>query len=57
MNVIPRDEENLGKFDVKYNVCIFLGYSTMSKAYKIYNQNLLIIQESSNVVINDSGHD
>ena len=54
---IPRDEENLGKFDVNSNVCIFLGYSTMSKAYRVYNQNSQIIQESSNVVINDIGYD
>ncbi|KAL6315981.1 hypothetical protein AAG906_014906 [Vitis piasezkii] len=35
----------------------FLGYSTMSKAYRVYNQNSQVIQESSNVVINDTGYD
>ena len=29
----------------------------MSKAYRVYNQNSQIIQESSNVVINDIGYD
>ena len=27
-----RDRENLGKFDVKFDIGIFLGYSVMSKA-------------------------
>ncbi|RVW72552.1 hypothetical protein CK203_061227 [Vitis vinifera] len=35
----------------------FLGYSTMSKVYRVYNQNSQVIQESSNVVINDTGYD
>ena len=29
----------------------------MSKAYRVYNQNSQVIQESSNVVINDTGYD
>ena len=29
----------------------------MSKAYQVYNQNSQVIQESSNVVINDTGYD
>ena len=54
---ILKDGENLGKFDVKSDVGIFRGYSTTSKAYMIYNQNSQIIQESSNVVINDTVYD
>ena len=50
---ILKNGENLGKFDVG----IFLSYSTMSKAYQVYNQNSQVIQESSNVVINDTGYD
>ena len=34
---ILRDGENLGKFDPKSNLGIFLGYSTKSKAYKVYH--------------------
>ena len=50
-----RDGENLGKFDAKSNVGIFLGYSTMSKAYGVYNdigydqdkiENQILTQES-----------
>ena len=29
----------------------------MSKAYRVYNQNSQVIQESSNIVINDIGND
>ena len=54
---ILRDEENLWKLDEKSSVGIFLGYFTMSKAYRVYNQNSQIIQESSNVVINETGYD
>ena len=36
---ILMDGENLGKFDAKFDISIFLGYSTTSKAYRVYNQN------------------
>ena len=54
---ILRDRENLRKFYAKSDVGIFLGYSTMSRAYRAYNQNSQVIQEYSNVVINDIGYD
>ena len=36
---ILRDGKNLGKFDAKSYVGIFLGYYIMSKAYRVYYQN------------------
>ena len=54
---ILKDGENLGEFDAKFDVGIFLGYSTMSKAYKVYNKNSQIIQVSSNVIINGTEYD
>ena len=54
---ILRDGENLGKFDAKSDRGIFLSYFTKSKAYRIQNQNSQIIQESSNMVINNIGYD
>ena len=54
---ILRDRENLGKFDAKSNLGIFLGYFTKSKAYTFYNQNSQVVQESSNMAINDTRYD
>ena len=50
---VLRNGENLGKFDSKSDLGIFIGYSNKSKASKVYNQNSQVIQESSNVAIND----
>ena len=50
---IPRDRENLEKFDAKSNKGYFLGYSSTSRAYRMYNLRTKTVMESSNVVIND----
>jgi len=46
-----RDRENLGKFDPKSDEGIFLGYSTNSRAYRVYNTITETVMESINVVI------
>ena len=48
-----RDRENLEKFDAKSDKRYFLGYSSTSRAYRVYNLRTKIVMESSNVVIND----
>ena len=50
---ILRDRENLEKFDTKSDKGYFLGYSSTSRAYRVYNLRTKIVMESSNVVIND----
>ena len=35
---ILNTKDKLSKFDPKSNPIIFLGYSTVSKAYKVYNK-------------------
>ena len=50
---ILRDRENLEKFDAKSDKGYFLGYSTTSRAYMVYNLRTKTIMESSNVVINN----
>jgi hypothetical protein len=50
---IKNDEDNLGKFDPRYDEGIFLRYSYNKKAYKCYNIRLLNIVESYNVKIDD----
>ena len=37
------DRENLGNFDAKFDLGIFLNYFSSSKAYRVYNQNSQII--------------
>jgi hypothetical protein len=49
---ILRDRENLGKFDPKSDEGIFLGYSTNSRAYRVFNKRTETMMESINVVIN-----
>ena len=50
---ILRDRENLEKFNAKTDKRYFLGYSSTSRAYRVYNLRTKTIMESSNVVIND----
>ena len=51
---ILNDGENLGKFDAKSDEGIFLGYSTNSRAYRVYNKRTKTVMEWINVVIDDT---
>ena len=51
---ILNDWENLGKFDAKSDECIFLGYSTTSRAYRVFNKRTKMVMKSINVVIDDA---
>lgn len=51
---ILNDQENLGKFDAKSDEGIFLGYSTTSRAYKVFNNRTKTMMESINVKIDDA---
>nr|GEZ78122.1 hypothetical protein [Tanacetum cinerariifolium] len=46
---IVRDNENLDKMKVKGDECIFVGYSTQSRAYKVFNKRTRVIMESIHV--------
>lgn len=46
---ILNDKDQLGKFDARSQEGIFLGYSINSKAYRIYNNQSLKVEESQNV--------
>ncbi|KAH9684787.1 hypothetical protein KPL70_013662 [Citrus sinensis] len=46
--------DNLGKFDPKSDVGIFLGYSNSSKAYRVYNKRTLVVEESMRVTFDES---
>nr|XP_023875071.1 uncharacterized protein LOC111987578 [Quercus suber] len=51
---ILNDRENLGKFDAKSDEGIFLGYSTTSRAYRVFNKRTKRVMESINVEIDDA---
>ena len=51
---ILKDRENVGKFDSRSDEGIFLGYSSTSKAYRVYNKRTMKILEIVKVVIDES---
>ena len=50
---ILKDRENVGKFDSRSDEGIFLGYSSTSKAYWVYNKRSKKAMETLNVVIDE----
>ena len=50
---ILKDGENMGKFDSRSDERIFLGYSSTSKAYRVYNKRTMKVMETVNVVIDE----
>lgn len=47
---IFNDKDNLGKFDAKSKEELFLGYSGHITAFRVYNKQARVVQESMNVV-------
>ena len=43
----------MGKFDSRSDEGIFLGYSSTSKAYRVYNKRTMKVMETVNVVIDE----
>nr|GEY92873.1 putative ribonuclease H-like domain-containing protein [Tanacetum cinerariifolium] len=50
---IVRDGENLDKMKEKGDECIFVGYSTQSRAYRVFNKRTRVIMESIHVNFDD----
>jgi hypothetical protein len=50
-------KDNFDKFDSKSNIDIFRGYSFFSKAYKVYNNRILCLEESMHVAFEESQND
>ena len=46
----------MGKFDSRSDEGIFLGYSSTSKAYRVFNKRTLKVMETVNVVIDESSN-
>ena len=53
---ILKDRENVGKFDSQSDEVIFLGYSSTSKAYLVYNKRTKKVMETVNVVIDEASN-
>ena len=47
-------KEPLGKFDRKSDEAIFLGYSSYSKAYKVFNKWTLCVEKSVHVLFDET---
>ena len=52
--IYNNEKNNLGKFDLKSNEGIFLGYSTSSKAFRVFNKRTLVVEETIHVVFEES---
>nr|GEU66081.1 retrovirus-related Pol polyprotein from transposon TNT 1-94 [Tanacetum cinerariifolium] len=53
---IVRDGENLDKMKEKGDACIFVGYSTLSRAYRVFNKRTRIIIETIHVNFDEFPH-
>ena len=51
---ILKDRENVEKFDSQSDEGIFLGYSSTSKAYRVYNKRTRKVMKTVNVVIDEA---
>jgi len=54
--ILNNGKENLGKFDEKADNGIFIGYSSTSHAYRVYNKRLMNVEESVHVVFDETNH-
>ncbi|KAJ9545288.1 hypothetical protein OSB04_024995 [Centaurea solstitialis] len=52
---ILNNKDNLGKFDSKSDDGIFLGYSSISKTYRVFNKQRQAIEETIHVKFDESG--
>ncbi|KAJ9547779.1 hypothetical protein OSB04_020322 [Centaurea solstitialis] len=52
---ILNNKNNLGKFDSKSDDGIFLGYSSISKTYRVFNKRRQTIEETIHVKFDESG--
>ncbi|GJY90508.1 retrovirus-related pol polyprotein from transposon TNT 1-94, partial [Tanacetum coccineum] len=53
---IIKDGENLDKMKKKSDACISVGYSTQSRAYRVYNKRTKVIVETIDVNVDELPH-
>ena len=54
--ILNNGKENPGKFDEKADNGIFIGYSSTSHAYRVYNKRLMTVEESVHVAFDEIIH-
>lgn len=47
------NKDQLHKFDIKADESIFVGYSTTTNAYRVYNKRTLVLRESVHVAFDE----
>ena len=53
--MLNNGKDDLGKFDPRSDEGVFVGYSSSSKAYRIFNKRTQCIEESLHVVFDEDG--
>jgi len=51
--VLNNGKENMGNFDEKADLGLFIGYFLTSHAYRIYNKRLMTVEESVHVIFDE----
>ena len=51
---ILNTKDNLGKFNAKTDIGVFLGYSSISKAYRVFNKRTLVVKESIHITFDET---
>jgi len=52
--ILNSGKDKLGKFDAKAGEGIFLGYSSTSKSYRVYNKRTLVVEEFVHVAFDET---
>ena len=52
--MLNNGKKRLEKFDAKSDEVIFLGYSSSSKAFRVFNKRTLVVEESIHVVFDET---
>ena len=54
---ILNTKDKLSKFDPKSDSGVFLGYSSISKAYRVYNKRIYIVEETIHISFKEKKKD
>lgn len=52
--VLNNGKDDLGKFDARSDEGVFIGYSSTSKAYRVFNKRTLCVEKSMHMTFNES---